>query len=185
MMRLVAAAALVALTACGSPTSAVTGRSTHPPPSSVAPVLPVGFALVEVTFDVPTGGSLPPGPPTLTLWLADEPEQRSDGLTGVTDLGGADGMLFAFDDDAERNFWMWQTPTPLEIAFFDDAGRFIGSAAMEPCMEGHPDDCERYNPGEPFRYAIEFFVGGLDAAGVDEGWTIVDVAELPGTSVPG
>ena len=41
----------------------------------------------------------------------------------VTDLGGKDGMLFAFDDDTQEQFWMFQTVMPLSIAFFDSRGR--------------------------------------------------------------
>ena len=52
----------------------------------------------------------------------------------VTDLGDAEGMLFVFDDEAVHRFYMWQTPMPLDIAFFAADGTFVGTAAMEPCL---------------------------------------------------
>ena len=65
---------------------------------------------------------------------------------GVTDLGDADGMLFVFDAEGVHRFYMWQTPMPLDIAFFAADGTFVGSAEMEPCLEPTAAACERYAP---------------------------------------
>ena len=61
----------------------------------------------------------------LDVWFAGEPAQWHQGLQAVTDLGGADGMLFVFDSAAEHRFYMWQTPMPLDIYFFDAERHFV------------------------------------------------------------
>ena len=40
------------------------------------------------------------------------------GLMGVTDLSGADGMVFRWDEPTSGAFWMRDTPSPLSIAFY-------------------------------------------------------------------
>ncbi len=44
------------------------------------------------------------------------------GLMGVTDLGEAAGMVFRFDEPIDGSFYMFQTPTPLSIAWFAPDG---------------------------------------------------------------
>jgi len=108
----------------------------------------------------------------LDVWFAGEPEQWHQGLTAVTDLDGADGMLFAFDTAAEYRFYMWQTPLPLDIYFFADDGHVVASDSMEPCLRGSSARCERYSPGVPFLVALEVPSGSLDSLAIDETWTI-------------
>lgn len=54
----------------------------------------------------------------LALELACSAQQHARGLMGRTSLGPADGMLFAFADEAPRTFWMHDTPLPLDLLFF-------------------------------------------------------------------
>ena len=75
------------------------------------------------------------------LWAAATPEQRGRGLMAVTDMGGADGMVFLFGEPTTSAFWMRDTPMPLSIAFFDAAGAFVSAADMAPCLDGAPEDC--------------------------------------------
>jgi uncharacterized membrane protein (UPF0127 family) len=133
------------------------------------PVVPEGFDLAEVTITTAGGGDQP-----VEAWIADSTEERARGLMGVTDLDGADGMLFVFDDAAIRRFYMWQTPMPLDIAFFVSEGTFVGSATMEPCLEPSADVCERYAPKEPFQYALELPAGGLADLGIGPGARLSD-----------
>ncbi|MEN8113891.1 MAG: DUF192 domain-containing protein [Actinomycetota bacterium] len=95
--------------------------------------------------------------------VADTEAQRAQGLMGVTDLGGLDGMLFVFSETTGTGFWMKDTLIPLDIAFFDDDGGFVDGFTMEPCVE---DPCPVYRPSGPYRYALEAPEG--DLAFVDE-----------------
>jgi uncharacterized membrane protein (UPF0127 family) len=104
------------------------------------------------------------------LWLADDGDERGRGLMGVTDLGDAVGMAFVFDDTRRGSFWMFQTPTPLSIAWFAGSGdELVGTADMEPCIGVPRDWCERYSPASGYDLAIEVPQGGLEALGITAG----------------
>lgn len=94
-------------------------------------------------------------------------EQRATGLMFVTDpeLGGYDGMVFAFESDAGSGFWMRNTRLPLSIAYFDGDGVLVSTTDMEPCPDNEPN-CPVYPASGPFRYAIEVPQGRLADIGV-------------------
>lgn len=93
------------------------------------------------TSDIEVGGE------TLTVALAETPEQRSQGLRGVEELPeGLDGMLFVFEAARPATFGMRDTLVPLDIWWFDANGRLLGSTEMEPCPS---EPCTTYgSPGE-------------------------------------
>jgi uncharacterized membrane protein (UPF0127 family) len=94
----------------------------------------------------------------MTVAVADTPEQREQGLMGVTDLDGLDGMLFVFQADSDVGFWMKDTLIPLDIAFFGDGGGFVDLLTMQPCTA---DPCPTYEAAGPYRYALEAPAGDL------------------------
>src|SRR4029077_17723403 len=101
-----------------------------------AGVGPVGFDTVAARVTAADGATC-----DVCVWLAQTPEEQQRGLMGVTDLSGADGMLFRFGGPTTVDFWMRDTPLPLSIAFFAEDGTFVSSADMAPCMTGPDDDC--------------------------------------------
>lgn len=101
------------------------------------------------------------------LWLADAPDERSRGLMFVTDLGAPVGMAFVWDRPTTGNFYMFQTPTPLEIAWFAD-GAYVARTEMEPCVETDPSLCQLYGPLDPYDLALEVFAGPAGASPLDE-----------------
>jgi uncharacterized membrane protein (UPF0127 family) len=103
------------------------------------------------------------------LWLADDATERGRGLMGVTDLGDAVGMAFRFDEATSGSFYMFQTPTPLSIAWFAPNGAHVGSADMEPCLDTPAGECPLYSPGASYDLAIEVFDGGLGPLGLGPG----------------
>ena len=77
-----------------------------------------------------------------------------EGMRG-RDFGDTDGMLFSWpaeQDPGAIRFVMDGVGMPLDVAFFDGTGRWIGSTAMEPCVAA---PCERYEAPGPFRWAVE------------------------------
>lgn len=112
------------------------------------------------------------------LWLADDDRSRQRGLMGVTDLGDAVGMAFVWDQPREGNFFMFQTPTPLSIAWFDDAGSYVSQADMDPCLVDNSATCQRYTAGSPYVVAVEMFRGQLDVIGIGPGASI-ELLDLP------
>ena len=107
------------------------------------------------------------------VWLAATAEERARGRMGVTDLGGAAGMVFRFDEPIAGSFYMFQTPTPLSIAWFGPSGgvvgEFVGEADMAPCLDTPAGECALYSPGSEYDLALEVFEGGLGALGVGPG----------------
>ena len=119
--------------------------------------MPVGFDLEDVVLTGADGARR-----EVAVWVADTVDERRRGLMKVTDLGDAVGMLFVFDSEGLAQFYMWQTPQPLDVAFFAADGTFVDSEAMEPCLQPPADACIRYASAEPYLLALELPSGGLE-----------------------
>lgn len=101
--------------------------------------------------------------------LAQTTEDRARGLMNREELGENEGMLFIFPDLAVQNFWMKDTEIPLDIMFFDGAGKFINAHTMEPCAE---EPCTNYKSAEPAQFALETNAGFRAASGIGVGWML-------------
>jgi uncharacterized membrane protein (UPF0127 family) len=95
-------------------------------------------------------------------------EQRAQGMIGVSDLQGYDGMAFLYAEDVQNEYHMRGVPKPLSIAWISSDGEIVSTTDMEPC-EATRDDCPLYPASGPYRYSIEVFQGGLDDLGIVEG----------------
>lgn len=94
--------------------------------------------------------------------IADDSEERSEGLRRRRDLGPYAGMLFVFPDDTTTAFTMSTVPVALDIGFYDAAGRVVDHLRMGPCA-GSDAECPLYQARAPFRFALETLAGGLPA----------------------
>jgi uncharacterized membrane protein (UPF0127 family) len=127
----------------------------------------------ETSLTVKTAGDLL----EWCLLLAATAEQHQRGLMQVTDpaLGGYQGMVSRYADDATEQYWMRNTPMPLSIAWVDATGHIVATADMAPC--GDDPNCPDYpstGPPPPYRMAIEVPQGKLQELGLVEGSTITD-----------
>ncbi len=108
---------------------------------------------------------------TVTAYVADTDESRALGLMNVTadELPADRGMVFVFEDDRHRSFWMRNTIIPLDIAYIRSDGTIVQTYTMEPLNE------QGYASIEPARFALEVR-GGLFAE-----WGVVmgDHVEIP------
>lgn len=160
----------VALAACSSDDVDGVGSSDPGGVPSVAGtaapsgVEPDGFTTIQATITDADGEEC-----DVCLWLADTAEERARGLMGVTDLGDADGMAFRFEQPTAGSFYMFQTPTPLSIAWFAPAGELLATADMAPCLDTPVNECELYSPGGEYDIAVEVFQGDLAALGIGSG----------------
>jgi len=102
------------------------------------------------------------GDDCLRLVVADEVDERVDGLRGRTDLGAYDGMLFVFDSPTNSSFTMSGVTTPLDIGWYSASGQPVGRTEMEPCPSRAPD-CPAYSAGSRYRFAVETLGGDLPA----------------------
>ncbi len=165
--EVVSSAATTTDTSPGTSPGTTPGTTTSPA-SEPAGVEPSGFTTVQATITDPDGEEC-----EVCLWLADSPDERGRGLMGVTDLGDAVGMAFVFEEPTNGAFYMFQTPTPLSIAWFGVTGAWVGSADMEPCTDQPANECPLYSPGATYDLAIEVFAGDLDELGLTDGSTVV------------
>ncbi len=81
--------------------------------------------------------------------VADEPEERGEGLMNQESLCGNCGMLFVYENDVTNSFWMKNTTIPLSIAFISSDGTIIDIQQMEP------NTVTLHNSPEPYQYALE------------------------------
>ena len=107
------------------------------------------------------------------VWLADTELERQQGLSERTDplIAGGEAMVFSFDADSDRTFWMKDTVLPLSIAWIDGEGAVIGTADMDPCP-ATSTNCEKFSAERPYRLAIEMAQGRLQDWGIRPGATV-------------
>ncbi len=104
---------------------------------------------------------------TFTVEIADTDATREHGLMERTEMAKDHGMLFIFDDDAPRAFWMKNTKIPLDMLFFDADRRLVSvQHDVPPCTA---DPCPPYSSGAPARYVLELNAGQSRALGVSPG----------------
>jgi uncharacterized protein len=170
---------VLALAACSSGRAPTTEAVTQPPATTTtvattgattaaAGVAPSGFDTIAGRVTATDGQTC-----DVCLWEARTIEQQERGLMGVTDLSGADGMIFRFGSPTTIEFWMRDTPTPLSIAFFAADGRFVSSADMAPCLTGPDAECARYAADAPYTDALEVAKGTLPDLLIGPGATLV------------
>lgn len=141
-------------------------------PGAIASLPP--FSQAGVTLD--PGGVHVPKP----VYVADTPELRQRGLTGVEDLPQEAGMLFLFPQDTSNGFWMKDTLIPLSIAFLAADGTVLAVLDMEPC---EADPCPTYRPGVSYRAALEVNQGRFDDLGLaGAGWSVAVPPDLQAAS---
>ena len=112
--------------------------------------------------------------------VADTPEKLAQGLMGVEDLRPLDGMLFVFDGESVRSFWMKDTLIPLDVAFFDADGFLVSTASMATCPD---DDCRRYLSEGVAQFALETPHGTLEDLSSDTRLVVVGALDGIGKEI--
>lgn len=79
--------------------------------------------------------SLTLGSTAVETRLAVTQQEMARGLMGRTDLDVDEGMLFVYPRPIEASFWMRNTPLPLDIGFFNQAGVLLEVYPMFPFDE--------------------------------------------------
>ena len=89
------------------------------------------------------------GVDTVVAEIARTPDQRSQGLKDRDYLAPGAGMIFVFDTEEVRSFWMQDTFIPLDIAYLDANARIIDIQQMEP------ETTRLYTSSGPAMFALE------------------------------
>jgi len=114
--------------------------------------------LEEFQLLSPDGSTVP-----LQVEVARKPADHARGLMFREELPDGQGMLFVFEQPRILNFWMKNTPIPLDVIFFDVEGQFVSFETMIPCEN---DPCPQYASEAPAVYALEVAAGFVEEHGV-------------------
>jgi uncharacterized membrane protein (UPF0127 family) len=99
-----------------------------------------------------------------TIEIAADNASREHGLMDRTEMAADHGMLFVFDDDLPRAFWMKNTKIPLDMLFFDGAGR------LERIHENAtPHDRTPIVGGQDIRFVLELNAGMARTLDIEPG----------------
>ncbi|MBS3093128.1 DUF192 domain-containing protein [Candidatus Pacearchaeota archaeon] len=92
-------------------------------------------------------------------------KEKSRGLMYKT-LEDNEGMIFIFDNEQSRSFWMKNTLIPLDIIFLDKNNKIVDiKENFQPCRE---DPCESYQ-SKPAMYVIELNAGTIEKLEIRNG----------------
>lgn len=83
--------------------------------------------------------------------LAETPEQKAKGLMHREFLPVNQGMLFIFDNEKPRTFWMKNTLIPLDMVFINSNLNVVDIKQAVPCTK---EPCELYQSA-PAQYVLE------------------------------
>ena len=99
--------------------------------------------------------------------VPDDREEFARGLMFRKHLPWNSGMLFAFDDEEPRRFWMKNTLIPLDMIFVDSSSKIIDiKENVPPCKQ---EECPTYPSKEPAQYVLEVNAGFVQENGVKIG----------------
>ena len=86
--------------------------------------------------------------------IADTEDTRIKGLMWRENIPFGKGMFFVWEREAYRNFWMKNTPSSLDIIFFDKNGHFIN--VEENTIPFSLDNIQSLKPS---KYVLELIAG--------------------------
>jgi uncharacterized protein len=109
---------------------------------------------------------------TIEVAVADDDASRSEGLMDVHELPSDAGMLFIFDEDEPRSFWMAGTPLSLDIIFINGDYEIVRIHRNTP-----PYSHESIPSEEAAKYVVEVNAGYTTRHDITEGMRI-EIEEL-------
>lgn len=99
------------------------------------------------------------GSQKLMVEVANTPEKLQQGLMFRKSLEDGKGMLFIFDDEDTRHFWMKNTFIDLSIGFFDKSKTLVDVQDMKATTSVMSTNLKTYTSKSPATYALEVPLG--------------------------
>lgn len=103
------------------------------------------------------------GADTVVAEVAATADQREQGLMYREEVPDGTGMLFVFQDNEVRAFWMANTYVALDIAYMDPSYRIVDIVQMEPLVT------DTYPSSAPAMFALEVRQGWFAEQGIGVG----------------
>jgi uncharacterized membrane protein (UPF0127 family) len=117
--------------------------------------------------------SLKLGSHEIFVEVANKETTRETGLMFRHEMDWDNGMLFVFDDSAQRYFWMKNTLIPLSIAFIDEKGIILNILEMPPQTE------QTFPSNGPAKFALEMNAGWYTQNGLKPGDRVEGLLNAP------
>lgn len=106
---------------------------------------------------------------TVKAEISDTPQKTEQGLMYRTELPEGKGMVFVFDKDEPRMFWMKNTLIDLDIVFITSDKKVFSAEKNVPHSYTYtPDNQVAYVPGYG-QYVLELPAGSIDRHNIMEG----------------
>ena len=166
-----AAPALITVSATPTATAAA------PPTMTPLPTLTPTPTVVPTSTPTPTATPLPDAPLVFigdvvyVVDLAVTGEERAQGLSGRPSMAADRAMLFIYDEDGPRTFWMPDMHFPLDMVWIRSDCTVDGVTAdvPNPPMDTPRDQLPRYPSSGPARFILEINAGQAEAHGIAPG----------------
>lgn len=91
--------------------------------------------------------------------LAEDVNSHAMGLMYRTELPADSGMLFIFDNEQPRAFWMKNTLIPLDILYFDRHKKLVSQQLNVPPCKNTVSTCPSYPSEKAAKYVLEINAG--------------------------
>lgn len=104
---------------------------------------------------------------TIQVAVADEPEERNQGLMDVYNMAEDEGMIFIFEKEELQSFWMANTPLTLDIMYVNS-----DSTIVRIYQNTEPFSQTSLPSEAPAQYVIETNGGFSVANGITEGMKV-------------
>jgi len=122
-----------------------------------------GLAVREASRPGPGQAWVIFGADTVVAEVARTPAERQHGLMDRDQVPEGTGMLFVFENEAIRSFWMKDTHVPLDIAYLNSDLRIVTILQMEPLV------MSTYDSTAPAMFALEVRQGWFAEQGIEAG----------------
>ncbi|UCI05368.1 DUF192 domain-containing protein [Mesorhizobium sp. B1-1-8] len=103
------------------------------------------------------------GKHSFSIEIADNSAEREAGLMFRRTMADDHGMLFVFDKPGVVNFWMKNTPMPLDLVFIGQDGK------IKAIKRGEPESEAIISPGQPVSFVLELKAGTAAKDGLENG----------------
>ena len=116
---------------------------------------------------------------TVTLEVADEPEERRSGLMHRESLENDTGMVFVYPNPKQVSFWMKNTLIPLDMIFVAENGTVLNVQHADPEPNTSSSELDSYPSDGKAKYVVELPQGFANRTDVESGAKLVFNGSAP------